>query len=401
MRNGFRIGQVAGIAVHLDWSLLIIIFLISMTLAMGLFPAWHPGWSPALSWATAVAAAVLFFASVLAHELSHALVGRATGIRVERITLFVFGGIAHMENEPRAWRNELWMAAVGPVTSLALGISFLLLSDLITGPVELDPENPSRALSALSPAATLLLWLGQINIILALFNLVPGFPLDGGRVLRAILWGITKDLRKATRWSSYLGQAFAWFLIFIGFAMMLGLPVPFFGTGLIAGLWLAFIGWFLNNAALVSYRQLIVREALEAVPVARIMQTQYSSVAPSLNLARPVDDYLMRTGQRNFPVEDNGLFLGMICLQDIREVDAERRATTTVAEIMTPADRLTTLRPEDDAAEALSLLARRDVNQMPVLQNQTLRGLVRREDILKWLILHSGDDIESPMHGAT
>lgn len=396
MRNGFRIGQLAGIHVYLDWSLLIIIFLISTSLAVGLFPAWHPDWDPMLSWTTAIAAAVLFFASVLAHELSHALVGRATGIRVERITLFVFGGMAHMENEPRAWQSELWMAAVGPLTSVVLGIIFLTLSGLITGPVALDLEDPSQALSALGPAATLLFWLGRINIILALFNLVPGFPLDGGRVLRAILWGITRDLRKATRWASRLGQAFAWLLILNGFAMMLGMRVPFFGAGPIAGIWLAFIGWFLNNAAMVSYRQLLVRESLEHVPVARIMQTQYLSVAPDLDLASLVDQHLMRSGQRSFPVEQEGRFLGMVCLHDIRKVEIGLRATTTVSEIMTPADRLTTVRPQDDAAEALSLLASRDVNQIPVTENDTLRGLVRREDILKWLTLHSGEGIERP-----
>ena len=349
-----------------------------------------------LSWTTAIAAAVLFFASVLAHELSHALVGRATGIRVERITLFVFGGMAHMENEPRAWQSELWMAAVGPLTSVVLGIIFLTLSGLITGPVALDPEDPSQALRALGPAATLLFWLGRINIILALFNLVPGFPLDGGRVLRAILWGITRDLRKATRWASLLGQAFAWFLILNGFAMMLGMRVPFFGTGPIAGIWLAFIGWFLNNAAMVSYRQLLVRETLEHVPVARIMQTQYLSVAPDLDLASLVDQHLMGSGQRSFPVEQEGRFVGMVCLHDIRKVEVGLRATTTVSEIMTPAHGLTTVRPKGDAVEALSLLASRDVNQIPVTENDTLRGLVRREDILKWLTLHSGEGIERP-----
>ena len=391
MRNGFRIGQLAGIHVYLDWSLLIIIFLISTSLAVGLFPAWHPDWDPMLSWTTAIAAAVLFFASVLAHELSHALVGRATGIRVERITLFVFGGMAHMENEPRAWHSELWMAAVGPLTSVVLGIIFLTLSGLITGPVALDPEDPSQALRALGPAATLLFWLGRINIILALFNLVPGFPLDGGRVLRAILWGATRDLRKATRWASLLGQAFAWVLILNGFAMMLGMRVPFFGTGPIAGIWLAFIGWFLNNAAMVSYRQLLVRETLEHVPVARIMQTQYLSVAPDLDLASLVDQHLMGSGQRSFPVEQEGRFVGMVCLHDIRKVEIGLRATTTVSEIMTPAHGLTTVRPKGDAVEALSLLASRDVNPIPVTENDTLRGLVRREDILKWLMLHAGD----------
>src|SRR5688572_21416840 len=222
MRKGFRLGSVSGIELRIDWSLAIIFVLIVSMLGGGLFPAWHPEWSAAHSWATAFAAALLFFASVLVHELSHALTGRAHGIPVKRITLFVFGGMAQLEREPHEWRAELWMAIVGPLTSLVLGIAFLVGAESLMGDVQVDPTQPAALLAQLGTAPTLLLWLGQVNIVLALFNLVPAFPLDGGRVLRAALWGATGDLLKATRWASSLGQAFAWVLIAAGHAMILG-----------------------------------------------------------------------------------------------------------------------------------------------------------------------------------
>src|SRR3989304_1275370 len=196
---GLRLGRIAGIEIAADWSLLIIFWLIAFTLAVGVFPGWHPDWGAALSWATALAAALLFFASVLVHELSHALVGRAHGIVIRRITLFMFGGMAQMENEPSTWRAEFAMAIVGPLASLALGIPFLGLAAISSAPRDIDPDKPQETFAALAPLPTLLVWLGPVNIILALFNLVPGFPLDGGRVLRAILWAVTGNLRMAPR----------------------------------------------------------------------------------------------------------------------------------------------------------------------------------------------------------
>jgi Zn-dependent protease len=310
MPNGFHLGRIAGIDVQVDWSLLIIFFLITFSLAAALFPAWHPDWGPGLSTLMALIAATAFFASVLAHELSHALVGRSRGIEVRRITLFIFGGMAHMENEPRNWRAELWMAIVGPLTSLVLGIVFLWLVGLFVSPAAVQPERPELTLAALGPLPTVLAWLGNINIILGLFNLVAGFPLDGRRVLRALMWGITGDMRRATRWASQGGQFFAWLLMAGGAAMMLGVRLPFFGTGLLPGLWLAFIGWFLNNAALVSYRQLLVREVLQDVPVTRLMQTHFTTVSPDITVEALVHGHLLGTDQRAFPVFEENRFLG-------------------------------------------------------------------------------------------
>lgn len=393
--GGFRLGSVFGIEIVIDWSLAVIFLLIAFSLAVGVFPAWHPDWSPLLAWATALAAAVVFFASVLAHELSHAIVGRAIGVDIHRITLFMFGGMAHMENEPPSWRGEFLMAIVGPVTSLLLGLGFLWLAALVRGPMAFDPENPGASLAMLSPLATVLLWLGPINILLALFNMVPGFPLDGGRVLRALLWGATGNAKLATRWASRAGQGFGWLLIITGLLMIMGWRVPFFGTGLVGGLWLVFIGWFLHSAAAMSYRQLLMHESLSGVPVRRLMQAPVASVTPDTRVVTFVEELVMPSGQRAFPVETDGRLVGMVSLRDLQKIQREAWDSTTVSQIMTPAAELATVTPEHDAEQALEILAQRDLNQLPVVSGDVVLGLLRREDVVKWLALHGGPDVGS------
>ena len=397
LSGGLRIGHVAGIQIRVDWSLLIIFWLITFTLAVGVFPGWHPDWGAALSWTTALAAALLFFVSVLLHELSHALVGRAHGVVIRRITLFMFGGVAQMENEPPTWRGEFAMAIVGPLTSLALGIAFLWLAAILSGPLDIDPEKPQETLAALAPLPTLLVWLGPVNLMLAIFNLVPGFPMDGGRVLRAILWAITGDLLRATRHASRAGQGFAWLLMTIGLLMLLGVRLPFLGGGFLSGLWLALIGWFLNNAAIQSYRQLLIREALANVTVTRLMQTQFTRVGPQLSVSALVDEYLMPSGQRAFPVEQDGRFVGMVSLHDLRKRPRDSWNRTTVGEIMTPVSAIIAVAPGQGAMQALALLAQHDLNQLPVVENGMLLGLVRREDILRWLSVHGEPALAEPL----
>lgn len=395
MGNGIRIGRIAGIDILMDWSLLIIFLLISFSLSAVQFPLWHPEWNSITAWLTGVAAAILFFGSVLAHELSHALVGRARGIEVRRITLFIFGGMAQMENEPRGWRAEFWMAIVGPCTSLVLGVAFLVLAGVMTEPMEVDPDNPIAALAQLSPAATLLMWLGPVNILLGLFNLVPGFPLDGGRILRAIMWAITSDFRKATLWASRGGQGFAWLLILAGVSMALGLHVPIFGTGLVGGLWLAFIGWFLNNAALMSYRQVLVREALTDVPVRKLMRTEVQTLRPGLTIEQFVDDHFAKSDQRAFPVVEDDRLVGLVCLGDIRKHPREQWSAISMDSLMKPASELMVVGPDEDATEALHRLSRQDVNQLPVVADGQLLGMIQRQNILSWLSVYAGDKLES------
>ncbi len=379
--------RVAGVDVYLDWSLAIIFFLITASLASGLFPAWHPDWSAATNWLTAAAAAVLFLASVLVHEMSHALVGRARGMTIRRITLFIFGGMAHLEEDAREWRTELYMAAVGPATSLAIGVVCIWLGSLGAGSAG-GIDSPEQLLADLGPWRTLLLWLGPVNIVLGLFNLVPGFPLDGGRVLRAAIWGATGDLHRATRWASNAGRAFAWFLIACGVAMILGIRLPIFGTGIVGGLWLALIGWFLHNAAIMGYRQLLVQSALEDVPVGRLMLTDVRSVPTGTSLRAFVDDYVLGHEQRAWPVTEGGRLRGILGLGDARRVPRERWSDVTVGEVMTPANDTVTVDPAEQSTRALRLISRHNVNQLPVVRNGELKGLLRREDILRWLALH-------------
>jgi Zn-dependent protease len=394
VRSGFRLGRVAGIDLHVDWSLLIVFWLIASSLALGVFPVWHPEWTRVHAVGTALVAALLFFSSVLAHELSHALIGRRFGIPIRRITLFIFGGIAELAGEPRSWRAELAMAIAGPMTSIVLGAVFLLLAMSMAGPLPANVQQVESWLAGLGSLPTLLLWLGQVNIVLALFNLVPGFPLDGGRVLRAALWGMTGNLREATRWASMGGRAVAWLLMGMGVAMILGAEVPLFGSGPAAGLWLTLIGWFLNNAALSSYRQLLLQETLQPVHVRRLMRTDFLTVSPDLTVAEFVHDRLLPSGQRAFPVLEGGKLSGIVSLRDARKIDREQWRSTAVARIMTPAERLVTASPEDDAFGALVALGRDGLNQLLVLENGQLRGLLRREDLVNWLALYGEQSLQ-------
>ncbi len=385
--KGLRLGRVAGVEVRLDWSLLIVFTLIAMALAGGVLPRWHPDWGQAKVLATAIAAAAAFLASILLHELAHALVGRRLGVEIRRITLFVFGGMAHMEGEPRTWQAELGMAIAGPLASLGLGLLFLILAQVIAGPIPVDPEDPARSLAQVGPVATLLLWLGPVNIILGLFNLVPGFPLDGGRVLRAALWGLTGDLTRSTLLAATVGQAFSWILIGLGFAMMLGLRVPFFGSGALGGLWLALIGWFLGNAARQSWQGRLIEDRLGALPVSRVMHHDYRVVEPDLSVLELVDQGFLALSYRAYPVVAEGELCGLVSLEDVRRLGRDQWAATRVAEIMTPLARLHALGPADSASRALKLLAEQGVNQLPVLDRGQILGLVTREDILKWMTL--------------
>ncbi len=391
MGKGMRLARILGMDVYLDWSLLIVFALVTTALGGGVFPTWHPDWSPPTAWLTALAAALLFFASVLAHELSHAVVGRAFGIEIRRITLFVFGGMAHLEREPEAWRAEFAMALAGPAMSFALGMACLWLAAAIGAPLDALSHNaPAAVLGTLSPAATLLVWLGPVNLVLGLFNLVPGFPLDGGRVLRALLWGATGDLRLATQWAAAGGRLVAWGLMAAGFAMILGLTVPVFGRGVVGGLWVALIGWSLHNAAVSGYRQLLVRDLLEARPVTQLMRTGVRSVEADLSVAAFVDEYLLGHAQRAFPVTDGTRFAGMVCLEDVRRVARPDWALTRVAAIMTPAAEVAAVTPRDSAMQALTILGQRGVNQLPVLEGARVLGLVTREDLLRYLALGGG-----------
>jgi Zn-dependent protease/predicted transcriptional regulator len=386
MTGGIRVARLFGINIHIDWSWIFIFLLITWQLAVAVFPVFHPGLDIMPLIGYSIAASLLFFASVLAHELAHSLMAKARGLPVRRITLFIFGGVSNIEREPPSPGTEFWVTIVGPITSLVLGFIFLFAG---LYPLGGAVQNLPGALTQLGPLYTLLFWLGSINILLAVFNMIPGFPLDGGRILRSIIWKLTDNLRRATRWASMVGHAVAWLFIITGIAMVFGIPVPIFGTGLIGGLWLAFIGWFLNNAAAQSYQQVVVQDMLEGVSVSRLMRSEPPTVEPNLPISSLVYDHLMGTNERAFPVLDQGELVGMICLEDVRKVPKDEWDTTLVNQVMTPSDKLEVISPREDATDALEKISRRDINQVPVVQNGELIGLLRRQDIMRWLQLHS------------
>lgn len=384
MHSGIRIGRLLGIRIFIDWSWIFIFLLVTWSLAAGVFPSLHPEWSMSLLIGLSVAASILFFASVLAHEMAHSLVARARGMPVRRITLFIFGGVSNIEKEAESPGSEFWMALVGPVTSLVLGIIFLVIGFANqNGALSYNRQ----ALMQMDPLATLFFWLGPVNLLLAAFNMIPGFPLDGGRVLRSILWKVTGSVRTATRWASGTGQFVAWAFIVGGIAMAFGIQIPFFGTGLINGLWLAFIGWFLNNAAVQSYRQVVIDDILDGIHVGKLMNPSVPTVAPEMKVSQFVNDFLMGHGGRAFPVLQGEQLVGMIALQDVRKVPHDQWETQTVGDIMTPRSNLEVANPDEEVSEALRKLSERDLRQVPVIEGGRLVGLLRRQDILRWLQL--------------
>ncbi len=388
MGKGFRVGRLFGIEIRVDWSWLFIFLLVAWNLS-SVFGQMHPDWGTIQTWGLAIVAAFLFFGSVLAHELAHSLVARARGMPVRNITLFLFGGVSNIQREPPSPQTEFIMAIVGPLLSVVLGGVLVVAASLTVGPMGDTVTNPEQALQQMGAVTTLLAWLGSINVLLGFFNMIPGFPLDGGRVLRSIFWAASDDLRRATRWASWAGQGIAWLMILSGIAMVFGVQIPILGSGPISGLWLAFIGWFLNSSASQSYQQVVIQDILEDVPVSRMMRTDPPTVTPGISVQSLVHDYVMGTDDHAFPVLEGGSLVGLVTLDDVRAVDRDGWETTTVREIMTPTADLVKVHPDEGAAEALNKLQGQDVRQLPVTSNGTLEGVLRRRDIVKWLQLES------------
>ncbi len=372
-------GEVFGVEVRVDWSLAIVFALILYSLGSGVFPAWHPQWPPALVWGVSLGAAVLFFASVLAHELSHALVGRTQGIVIRRITLFMFGGMAHMENRPATPKAEFLMAIAGPIASVLIGLVSIVAGSLLGANVGgLASTDPESAVSALGPGASLLLWLGPINLALGVFNMVPGFPLDGGRVLRAALWWLTGDMLQATRWATLGGQLFAWTLMGVG-------VLNLFSGATGNGLWLLLIGWFINGAARSSFDDLVLHRTLEGVEVGRLMNRRAEVVAPDLSVESFVRDHMLGSDQHLYPVVDATTLIGVVTLTDVRSVAHDRWPHTPLHEIMTPRASLVTVEPSVTVDQAVEKLGREGVEYLPVVQGEQVVGVLGHADVVRWL----------------
>lgn len=385
-RSGIRLFDIFGIEIRLDWSVLIIFALIVYSLGAGLFPQWHESWSVATTWLTAVSAGVIFFASLLAHELSHSLMARRFGIRVPRITLFLFGGMAEIEAEARTPREEFAIAVVGPLMSMALGVGFSFVAGALMGEETLArlAEDPETAMAALSPLATACIWLGSVNMMLAIFNLVPGFPLDGGRVFRALIWWITGDAVRATRLASNAGRAFGWAIVALGFYNVLGL-------GNLGGLWLILIGWFLTHIARSSYTQMITERSLRSVRLADVMRTRFETVSADTSVERFVEECLLRSSQQLWPVVDDGRHVGTVSWSDVAGLAPEQRRSVTVAELATGLDEAHTLEEGEMATAALRRLGSVGDQPVAVLRDGRVVGLVRAGDILRWTLMHPAD----------
>ena len=368
MEAQIKLGRIFGVEIGLHYSWLIIAFLITFSLA-GHFQQHNPDWTGSLRWGVAIVTAILFFAAIVAHELSHALVAKARGLPVRAITLFALGGVALMEKEAADAKTEFWMGIVGPITSFLIGIVCLGIA-MVLGWA--PPDSPE------SPLPAMLMWLGYINIALAIFNMIPGFPLDGGRVLRGIIWWITGNAKRATTIAARTGQIIAFGMIIIG-------VMQFFRGAGFNGLWLAFIGWFLLSASRESYAQMVVAEGLKGLRVADVMSHDYPTVEAHSNLQTFAEEHLIRTGRRFFVVTLRGNPEGIITVKEISEIPRERWPYTTVADAMRPLEQTQTVAPNTPITKALEMMAKHDLNQLPVIANGTLEGLISRGHVLQLL----------------
>lgn len=388
MPGGFRVGEIFGISINIDWSWIFIFLLVTWNLSFAVFPTLHPDWSFSLSLIIGVLASILFFASVLTHEIAHSLVARTQGLNVSQITLFLFGGVSNIEKEPPSPRAEFLIAIVGPLTSIALGALFLSLAGFnfsFGGGV----SDPAAVLRNLGPLTTLLAWLGPINILLGFFNLIPGFPLDGGRVLRSIVWSISGNLRQSTYIAALAGQGIAWLFILGGVSMVFGLELPVLGSGLLGGIWLILIGFFLNSLAAGSYQQVVVKSSLEGVPVKKIMRKDVPVVDQNLSVSDLVYKNIIRGSERAFMVTKDSQILGIVTLEDTKKVPGERWEEVKVEQIMTPKGELEVITLEEDLSEAMEKLTKRDIGQIPIVKDDQLVGIISRRDIILWLQLQS------------
>ncbi|MGE3857238.1 MAG: M50 family metallopeptidase [Dehalococcoidia bacterium] len=360
LNSGFMIGRVRGIAIRVHWSWVIIFLLVTWNLQGGVLPGLVPDWSPQARLVGGVVAALAFFLSVLLHELSHAFVALHYGMRVPSITLFLFGGVSNIDGEMRTPGQEFRIAIAGPATSIAIGLALGAVWWFV------DFEG-----------VEILWYLAFINIILGIFNLVPGFPLDGGRVLRALVWASTGDLTRSTRIAARSGTVVAWGMIALGVYVAL--------NGNLAGLWYVLIGLFLKTAADTAYGQMLLERALEGVYVRDVMRGAPDPVDPATRLQRVVDERVIGRGERAIFVGDASAVIGLFTIADLAAVPPEELGTKTAREIMVPAEQIITVLPGTALLEATRAMTERDVHQLPVVEDGRMVGVLSRGDVLQQL----------------
>jgi len=357
------LGRVWGVPIGLHWSMLFVFVLLAVSLGAGYLPETYPELSVAGSWLVAILTAALFFGSILLHELGHVRVALRSGVAVKEVRLWIFGGIATMDSQPKSAGDELRIAIAGPLVSLGLAVIFFSIYLV------------ARSVAVLAAPAE---WLLRINLALLIFNLLPGFPLDGGRILRALLWRRTGSLERATRMAAVSGQMLALGL------MALGALVALQGD-LASGIWMGVIGWFIQNAALTEATGVTLESQLKGVRVENAMTHEVSRVPSRLSLRLLVDQHVLATGQRIFVVADDELPRGLISLRDVVTVPEERRDWVTVSEVMTPWSRVTAFSPDTPLLTALQRLEEANANQAPVVAEDRVVGMLGREQIIRYL----------------
>jgi Zn-dependent protease/CBS domain-containing protein len=373
MRGSFKLGHIAGIEIGIHYTWIFAFLLFTWIFAQGTFPQLYPAWDNLTYWITGVIVSLTIFVSVLVHEMCHSLVARSRGLKVSSIVLFIFGGASNIETEPeRAW-VEFIMSAVGPLSSAILGGIFFSIALVLKSAGYED-----------TPLFAIISLLGTINFSLAIFNIIPGFPLDGGRVLRSILWGTTKSLYRATFIAGNVGRIIGWAMILLGIAIIFGYQVWIL-AGIINGIWLIFIGWFLTSAADNAMREQSLQQHLAGVKVKDVMDLNPECVSPAVSVESIVHESFIQRGKRALPVCNEKGLMGIVTLVDVKRLPQEKWPNTPVQEIMTRLPALATVNENDDLNTVLKTLALKGLNQIPVMSEGRLVGLLSRADVIRYL----------------
>ena len=359
-----KLGRLLGITFQIDPTWFIVFILITLSLSSQ-FSQQYPHWTTLTYWLVGILTSILFFVSVVLHELAHSAVAISRGIPVRSITLFIFGGVAQISREANRPGTEFLVAIAGPATSVLIAIFFKGIWFWMKG--------SSEMLAAMAE------WLGGINLVLALFNLIPGFPLDGGRILRSVLWGLSGNFNSATRAATILGRVVAYVFI------VSGLGIALWGGNFINGLWIGFVGWFLLNAAQQSYQQVLLKESLAEIKANDLMTRESPRVPVGITLAQFLDDFLFPAGQHYFLIMDQDLLQGVITLHEVNKVPRDRWGVVRVEEVMIPLQSLKWVRPDQDIAKILEYMDREGIGQVPVVDQGRLVGMVGRQEILRLL----------------
>ncbi|MDI6853713.1 MAG: site-2 protease family protein [Deltaproteobacteria bacterium] len=363
--RGITLFKIGGIRLSLDISWFIIFALVLLALSAGYFPRHFPGREPQTYWLAGFVATFLFFASVVIHELSHSFMAIRSGIDIPEITLFVFGGVSRITQEPQDPVTELKIAVVGPLASFALAVFFWVLKALSRG------FEPSMLVAVFG-------YLAWINLALGIFNLMPGFPLDGGRIFRAIWWWKSGSLTRATKIATDIGKGFAVALMILG-------ALQIFAGALIGGLWLVFIGMFLRGMSAQGYEEVVIRKALEGVRVEEVMVREVVTVPADLSVAELVNDYFLQYTYRGFPVVGNGRVLGVVSLAAVKDVPREDQQTTRVDRIMTPKSDRMVVSADLSLADALVKMSKEGVEQLLVMEQDRLLGIITKTGLLRFV----------------